>query len=286
MLRHSLFCKRRINHPLGLLSGFLSLSKILSTALSRNACLAGYQDRGRPGVAMGVYEALGNISVNSHWLITTNLVMGALLLLWILRYFRLSATARESEWRNTATVENLAEGFYRTSVDGKQLYANAALVKINGYDSAEEMLANVNDIASEWYVDPGRREEFRAVLAEHGSVSNLYRKSTATRPASPSGFLRTRASCATRATAKSSFTKGQFARSQLRWNAKTGKQLEKLAHNLSGGLYQLQKVSCWPFLLHLCKSRFRAPSRQAIQTLPVGCRPMWTECIPTTRHNI
>ncbi|MEZ5792334.1 MAG: EAL domain-containing protein [Nitratireductor sp.] len=191
---------------------------------------------------MGVYEALGNISVNSHWLITTNLVMGALLLLWILRYFRLSATARESEWRNTATVENLAEGFYRTSVDGKQLYANAALVKINGYDSAEEMLANVNDIASEWYVDPGRREEFRAVLAEHGSVSNFVSQVYRHKTREPIWISENARIVRNPRNGQVEFYEGSIREITAEMERqKLEKQLEKLAHNLSGGLYQLQK---------------------------------------------
>ena len=198
---------------------------------------------GSRGFGMGVVEAVGNISLNAHWLITANLVMGALLLLWILRYLRLSARARESEWRNTATVENLAEGFYRTSVDGKQLYANAALVKMNGYDSAEEMLASVNDIATEWYVDPKRREEFCQALAEHGSVadfiSEIYRHKTRERI----WISENARTVHDPHTGKILCYEGSIREitAEMERN-KLEKQLEKLATNLSGGLYQLQKT--------------------------------------------
>ena len=78
--------------------------------------------------------------------------------------------------------EQLPIGVYRSSLDGRQLRANAALVRLNGYDNEAEMLAAVQDIAHEWYVDPARREEFARVLARDGRVldfvSQVYRHKT------------------------------------------------------------------------------------------------------------
>ena len=61
-------------------------------------------------------------------------------------------------------------GAYRSSPDGRMYRANPALVKLNGYDSEVEMLENVNRIASDWYVQAGRRAEFRQQLARDGFV--------------------------------------------------------------------------------------------------------------------
>ncbi len=78
--------------------------------------------------------------------------------------------------------ENVSEGIYRSTVDGRQVSANPALVLLNGYDCEAEMLAAVNDIAVEWYVDPGRRDEFTRLLHEPGRVENfvseIYRHKT------------------------------------------------------------------------------------------------------------
>ena len=78
--------------------------------------------------------------------------------------------------------DRLPIGAYRSSVSGRQLRANAALVKLNGYTSEAQMLANVNDISSEWYVDPNRRNEFKALLERDGQVvafvSEIYRHKT------------------------------------------------------------------------------------------------------------
>ncbi|MGL4634903.1 MAG: putative bifunctional diguanylate cyclase/phosphodiesterase [Beijerinckiaceae bacterium] len=78
--------------------------------------------------------------------------------------------------------ENSLAGIFRSSPDGKQIKANPALVRLNRYNSEAEMLAGVGDIAKEWYVDPGRRDEFKRQMAENGRVtdfvSQIYRHAT------------------------------------------------------------------------------------------------------------
>ena len=46
-------------------------------------------------------------------------------------------------------------------------------MRLNGYGSEAELLAGVKDIAKEWYVDPTRREAFRAELETKGKVENF-----------------------------------------------------------------------------------------------------------------
>jgi PAS domain S-box-containing protein len=81
-----------------------------------------------------------------------------------------------------AIWENATIGIYRSSPDGRRLHVNPALVRLNGYTSEAEMLAAVNDIAAEWYVDPGRRAEFMHELETKGFVedfrSEVYRHRT------------------------------------------------------------------------------------------------------------
>ena len=73
-------------------------------------------------------------------------------------------------------------GAYRSRPDGTMLRANPALVRLNGYASEAELLSDVRDIAREWYVDPARRDEFRALLERDGQViafvSEIYRYKT------------------------------------------------------------------------------------------------------------
>ena len=64
-------------------------------------------------------------------------------------------------------------GVYRSSPDGRQLRANPALVRLNGYDNEAQMLAEVHDIGAEWYVDPERRAQFRQQLEHDGIVHDF-----------------------------------------------------------------------------------------------------------------
>lgn len=64
----------------------------------------------------------------------------------------------------------LPVGAYRTSSAGVMLRANPALVRINGHDNEVNMLADVNRASSDWYVQRGRRAEFRELLDRDGFV--------------------------------------------------------------------------------------------------------------------
>ncbi|MBK8458266.1 MAG: diguanylate cyclase [Phyllobacteriaceae bacterium] len=115
-------------------------------------------------------DVLVGLGRDHAWLITANTILSVLLLAWLLRYRRLYMRA-EAERRNKHNlIENLAEGIYTSSLDGKMLSANSALARLNGYASEAELLGAVRDIATEWYVDPARRATFRRALDRDGSV--------------------------------------------------------------------------------------------------------------------
>jgi diguanylate cyclase (GGDEF)-like protein/PAS domain S-box-containing protein len=73
-------------------------------------------------------------------------------------------------------------GAYRSSPDGRQMRANAALVRLNGYAFEADLLAAVNQSDPQWYVEPGRGEQFRTLLQREGRVVNfvseIYRHKT------------------------------------------------------------------------------------------------------------
>jgi PAS domain S-box-containing protein len=75
---------------------------------------------------------------------------------------------------NFATLfELLPIGAYRTDADSRQVRANRAMVRIFGYESEEEMLRAGKAHGQGWYVKPGRRAEFRALLEAQGSVRDF-----------------------------------------------------------------------------------------------------------------
>jgi PAS domain S-box-containing protein len=63
-------------------------------------------------------------------------------------------------------------GIFTTTPEGRIISANAALVRMFGYESPEELIASITDIATQVYADPADREEFMRLLKEHGEVSN------------------------------------------------------------------------------------------------------------------
>lgn len=73
----------------------------------------------------------------------------------------------------TTLFDFLPIGAYQSTESGQMLRANATLVRLNGYASEADLIAGVNDIAQEWYVDPARREAFRTLMERDGRVVNF-----------------------------------------------------------------------------------------------------------------
>lgn len=79
----------------------------------------------------------------------------------------------EAERRYRSIFENAVEGIFQSTPDKGYLAVNPALARIYGYDSPEEMVANLRDIDQQLYVEPGRRAEFLRQMSEYGQVINF-----------------------------------------------------------------------------------------------------------------
>ena len=64
-------------------------------------------------------------------------------------------------------------GAYRSNPDGKIVRLNAALLRLNGYASEAECFADTRVIGAESYVEPGRRQQFVALLEAQGHVTDF-----------------------------------------------------------------------------------------------------------------
>ena len=73
---------------------------------------------------------------------------------------RAEEALRRSEESHRALVQHAAYAIYRSSLDGRFLTVNPALVKMLGYESAEELLGV--DLATQVYVDPEQRRHILA----------------------------------------------------------------------------------------------------------------------------
>ncbi len=86
---------------------------------------------------------------------------------------RTEEAARIAEAKFRSIVENTVEGIFQTSLDGHYLSANAALARIYAYDSPEELIACLPNIADQLYVQPGRRNDFTRMVQRVGVVSGF-----------------------------------------------------------------------------------------------------------------
>lgn len=71
------------------------------------------------------------------------------------------------------TFKHAIEGIFRTTLDGQWIEVNPALAAIYGYESPEEMTQTVQDLNTQLYVEPDRREEFVRRMREDGCVSDF-----------------------------------------------------------------------------------------------------------------
>jgi two-component system, NarL family, sensor histidine kinase UhpB len=78
------------------------------------------------------------------------------------------AERRRAEDKYRGIFENAVEGIFQTTVEGRFVTANPALARMLGYESPEELLENVSDIAEQLYVEPERRAEFGRLMRRDG----------------------------------------------------------------------------------------------------------------------
>jgi diguanylate cyclase (GGDEF)-like protein/PAS domain S-box-containing protein len=119
------------------------------------------------------FNLLSSVNAAAPWLAVAAVSCVAFFAHRLLRERRQHIEVRDELANTNDLVEHLSEGVYRSTPGGHQISANKALVRLNGYSSEAEMLGCVTDIGKEWYVKPGRRDEFRAILRRDGKVENF-----------------------------------------------------------------------------------------------------------------
>lgn len=86
---------------------------------------------------------------------------------------RLDLEHRRAGEKYRDIFDNVVEGIFQTTKDGRYLSANRMLAQIYGYDSPEQLTADLEDISRQLYVEPGRREEFIRLMQKHGVLTNF-----------------------------------------------------------------------------------------------------------------
>ena len=77
---------------------------------------------------------------------------------------------RQGEELFRSIFEHATEGIFQSSLDGHNLRANHAMARICGYADPGQMQRELTDAARQFYVQPGRREEINATVANDGEA--------------------------------------------------------------------------------------------------------------------
>ena len=79
--------------------------------------------------------------------------------------------AAEKKYRSI--FNNSLGGIYQTSLDGRFISANPFMAEVLGYESTEQLMTEITDIASQIYVDKSRRDEMLRILMRDDYVRNF-----------------------------------------------------------------------------------------------------------------
>ncbi|NJO19363.1 MAG: PAS domain S-box protein, partial [Spirulinaceae cyanobacterium RM2_2_10] len=80
---------------------------------------------------------------------------------------------QQAEEKYRSIFENAAEGIFQTTVDGRFLSANPALVKMYGYDSFADLAASVDNTGTQLYIEPELRVSLQRRLEQEDAVSGF-----------------------------------------------------------------------------------------------------------------
>lgn len=85
----------------------------------------------------------------------------------------------ESEAKYRRLFESATIGIFQSSREGRVITANQVFASMFGYESPEDVISSVKDVAAEMYVDPRRRQEIVRLMTDNPnlrSFENIYRR--------------------------------------------------------------------------------------------------------------
>jgi diguanylate cyclase (GGDEF)-like protein/PAS domain S-box-containing protein len=83
---------------------------------------------------------------------------------------RIEMALEEARTKYRDIYEGALEGMFQTTIEGQILAVNPALAKMLGYESPEDLLTSVKDLAREIWQNPDERSRYVETLLERGSV--------------------------------------------------------------------------------------------------------------------
>src|SRR5438876_1204973 len=116
-------------------------------------------------VHAGAHDYLVKNQLNPGWLERS--------IRYAIERHRMDRALLAAEEKYHSVFDHLVEGIFQTTPDGHYVMANAALARIYGYASPEELMQNLVDIGQRLYVAEGRRDEFVRLMQEHDTISGF-----------------------------------------------------------------------------------------------------------------
>ncbi len=117
------------------------------------------------------------IGTQQHWFAARIAPMSNGNVVWVARDVtedkRHAEELQRAETRYRGIFENAVEGIFQTAPDGHYITVNQALAGIYGYQSPQELIAELTDIKGQLYVDPARRDEFTSLMQHQDGVSRF-----------------------------------------------------------------------------------------------------------------
>jgi PAS domain S-box-containing protein len=77
---------------------------------------------------------------------------------------------RLAEAKYRGIFENAIEGIFQSTPDGRYISVNPAMARLFGYDSTDDMMATVNEIGRQIYVNPECRDRLRGIIETQGEI--------------------------------------------------------------------------------------------------------------------
>ncbi len=119
-------------------------------------------------------------TVGSHLVQDRSITGGIISLRDITKRKKTEEALQKSEAKYRHLVEDAHEGIFQSTAEGRHITVNQAFANILGYDSPEEVVKNITDIAHQIYVNPEDRTKILQTIDKEGSVkgyeTEFYRK--------------------------------------------------------------------------------------------------------------
>ena len=80
---------------------------------------------------------------------------------------------RESEEKYRRIFENSVVGFFQSTPEGKFISVNRAFAHMMRYDTPDDLVSSISDIATQYYVNPNDRQKYRQLLEKSGKIDGF-----------------------------------------------------------------------------------------------------------------